>query len=65
MANQERKLGEGAAEAIRNAGIIGALIGLIGIWAGFQFGETLFVYGGATGVAGEGAKIMVGGGNNK
>ena len=63
MANAEnRNFVERFNEGVRNLGIVGAVIGVIGMLAGLRFGETLFVYGGALGVVGEAGKRASGSG---
>ena len=63
MANAEnRNFGERFNEGVRNIGIVGAVIGVIGMLAGLRFGETLFVAGGVLGVAGEAGRRASGAG---
>lgn len=54
MANAEnRNFTERFGEGVRNIGIVGAVLGVIGMIAGFKFGETLFVAGGVLAITGE------------
>ncbi|HVF69239.1 MAG TPA: hypothetical protein VNA13_01600 [Xanthomonadales bacterium] len=62
MANQEKKLGEGTMEAVRNVGVVIGVLGIIAALAGMRIGGDLFVKGAAVGAAGEVGRRVVGSG---
>lgn len=63
MPNTEnRNFGERFGEGVRNIGIVGAVIGIIGMIAGLRFGEDLFIAGGVLAITGEVGKRTAGSG---
>jgi hypothetical protein len=65
MANQEKKLGEGTMETVRNVFVVIGVLGIIASIAGMRIGGELFKAGVAGGVTGEVGRRIVGSGKKQ
>lgn len=61
----DKNFAEKTGETVRNLGIVGGMIALVGIIAGWRFGEVLFWPSAGIGVVGEVGRRFAGSGKKK